>query len=891
MAMVTHDDRSYLLDGRRIWLISGSVHYFRIPQALWRDRLVKAARGGLNCISTYVAWNYHEPTEGQWELSGERDIVGFVRLAAELGLYVILRPGPYIGAEWDFGGLPGWLCSKTGMAYRTSNAAYTHYYDKYFRQVLTRLAELQVTRGGNIVLIQNENEYVMTTMPDRQSYLEFVNQLFRRSGFDIPIISSNLMTDPPVAENIESVVAWSEGIQRLKRLRRRQPKAPMMVSSFRCGAPDTWGREHVTRSAAETARRALEIMGCGAQLDYCMWSGGTNFDFWGARTGQDDSSYSATSYDCDAPVAEGGGLTEKYYLTRLVNMLAKHMGRLIAPCAGQAPGVSIHDNTQVLNLTGPTGGWAVVTNSGREDVAAARVSTPTGVELAVSLAPLGAVAIPVELEITPAVRLDYANLMPLGLFGGGILVFHGPPGWNARISINGKETTAVVPEGEEVWTGVAGGMKLVIVNSELAMRTWVVGESLIFGPQFVGEKLEDITEHPHSKRYVVIPFEGEPSELPAHPVARKAGRITLGTWKRLAVCTEPVAKDLEWRKIDRPRDVDHLGVHHGYVWYRLEIQQKRASRRKLLLPDCEDRATVYLNGSLVGVWGRGPGATRAAMSAAVRRGRNLLTLLVDNLGRFSDEPNLGQLKGLFGHVHDAKLLSAPKFRKKPFDRFTRRMVPRHCTHLIAELESTPIWSLEVPIALSRVYPIHVSFSGLSNHVAVLCNDRQARFFPNSPGRANFGDVTLGSELRKGKNLIKLLLWGEAPSDVMKKVKLHMLLENLSHGASWSFRPWNMPEPGGRVVGKNRPAWYVARFKYSGQDEPLFLRIAGAKKGQIFVNGHNVGRFWSIGPQEHYYLPACWLKDVNELMVFEEQGLIPARSSLALRPQGPYRQPS
>ncbi len=96
-----------MIDGKRVWLVSGSIHYFRVPAELWRDRLLKAKRAGLNCITTYVPWNYHEPIEGVWNFEGDRDVAQFVRLADELGLYVILRPGPYICAEWDFGGLPG----------------------------------------------------------------------------------------------------------------------------------------------------------------------------------------------------------------------------------------------------------------------------------------------------------------------------------------------------------------------------------------------------------------------------------------------------------------------------------------------------------------------------------------------------------------------------------------------------------------------------------------------------------------------------------------------------------------------------------------------------------------------------------------------------------------
>jgi len=196
MIQVTYDNRSFMVNGHRIWLVSGALHYFRMPAALWRDHLMKARRGGLNCIETYIPWNYHEPLEGQWRFTGDCDVAEFVKQAGDLGMYVIIRPGPYICAEWDFGGLPAWLMAKANIQYRTHNAIYTHYYDKYFRQLLPQLADLQVTRGGNIIAIQNENEYFMTTQPDRQEYLSFISRLIRRAGFDIPVLTCNLVSSP-----------------------------------------------------------------------------------------------------------------------------------------------------------------------------------------------------------------------------------------------------------------------------------------------------------------------------------------------------------------------------------------------------------------------------------------------------------------------------------------------------------------------------------------------------------------------------------------------------------------------------------------------------------------------------------------------------------------------
>jgi len=886
MPTVTYDDRSYILDGRRIWLSSGSIHYFRVPSELWRDRLLKAKRAGLNCVQTYVPWNFHEPQEGQWLFEGDRDLPGFVSLAKDLGLYVILRPGPYICAEWDFGGLPSWLAVKGGIACRTANATYMHYFDKYLGQVLARLAELQVTRDGNIILIQNENEYVHTTMPDRLNYCEFVSQLFRRAGFDIPIITCNFLTQPRVPETIECCNAYDRAVQFLKRLRAAQPDAPLLTTEFWSGWYDYWGGPHQRKDAREVARRALEILGCGSQVNYYMWHGGTNFEFWGSRLGVDEASYQTTSYDYDAPLAEGGGLTEKYYLTKLVNMLGTYFGHVFAQARMQAPAVTVHDGTEALNVTGPAGNIAVVTNNGREDVKTAAVSLADGTDLLVPLEPLGAAAIPHRVRLGEQRVLDYANLTPLGVFGEGNLLLHGPAGWEARISINGREIRPSVPREDEPLALEHQGQRIFLLNSEAAQRTWEVEGSVVVGPAFIGEEIEDVTPAPGVRQHTLIGPDGQVSHRKVrHAPARKPTPPRLGRFTRLCVCREPADKELSWEKLDRPRDLAELGIDHGYGWYRLVLELPRASRRHVFLAECEDRAIIYVNGVRVGTWGRGPGAVRKPIPVSLRRGKNTLVFLVDNLGRENFGPRLGSPKGLFGPIWEAKPLRLNKFKLRQGGEFSRRMVPRMLGHMVPQLEAGPMWTAEVRFVLPKIQQVHLSYTSLPYHVLVFCNDRQVGFFPNSGG---FADIILGNELKKGGNQLKLLLWGQVKSSDLNNIRVHLLTEDLSAGGTWSYRKWEVPQGKAAVVGKGLPAWYACRFRYAPTTTPLFLRLRGVRKGQVYLNGHNVGRFWSIGPQEYYYLPEPWLAEENELLIFEEDGLIPTGSALAFRPLGPYR---
>ncbi len=894
MASVTYDDRSFWVDGRRVWLVSGSIHYFRLPSGLWADRLLKAKRAGLNCISTCIPWNIHEPVEGQWDLTGDRDVQAFVKLAGDLGLYVILRPGPFVGADCDFGGLPSWLTTKSGMGYRTSNAAYSHYFDKYFARVLPKLAEQQVTRGGNVILIQNENQYLQSTMPERLNYLEFITQLFRRSGFDIPIITSNGFSDPSAPGTIEAMSVTADAAAVIKKMRLRQGAGPMLVSDFCGGAVDTWGSDREITPARTTARRAMEILGCAAQYNYYMFHGGTNFDFSAASRGDNAEAFQTTSYDCDAPLAEGGGLTEKYYTTRLVNMLANHMGPYLANCSLQDPGVSVHDGTDTLNIFGLIGQWAVVTNNGDDEIETAEISLPNGTRLTVSLETIGAAAIPIELELTPSAMLDYTNLMPLGFFHDRVLILHGPVGWQGVVSINGRKLDIVAPEDDEPFVIEHEELLIVVINSDLAMRTWPLDDRVIFGPEFVGDMSDDgeyALSVSKAGSYAILHLgDGKVSHKKVKSPSTKAPPAPrLGDWKRVSVCAEATVRPLEWEKMSRPRDVDQLGTPYGYVWYRAELDQPRAKKRRLMLPQCEDRAMLYVNGEPAGIWGRGEGATRAPVQVSLKKGANIITLLVDNMGRNVSPLRFGGPKGLFGNIYDAKKVrvSAPKL--KSAGPLNKRIVPRAMSHMLDQLESEPIRQADFSISLTKVTPICVSFEGLGHHVAVLCNDRPAGLFINEG--TNYGEVTLNAGLKKGKNVIRVMLWGDAEPEALDAFRFYSLLDNLTENAKWSHRRWELPEPSKAMAGSGRPAWYASRFKYTSAaaeaGQAIFVEIAGSRKGQLFLNGHNVGRFWSIGPQKYYYLPECWLDEINELVIFDEQGKSPSRSKLVFKPRGPY----
>ncbi|MBD7957660.1 beta-galactosidase [Microbacterium sp. Sa4CUA7] len=318
-------ETDFLLDGEPHRIISGAMHYFRVHPDLWRDRLRKAKLMGLNAIETYVAWNAHEPVPGQWDASGGLDLGRFLDLVAEEGLHAIVRPGPYICAEWHNGGLPTWLTADTEMTLRSSDPRYLAAVTSFLDRINAIVAPRQIDQGGSVILVQIENEY--GAYGSDKAYLAELIRLTRAAGITVPLTQ----VDQPIAHMLEG--GAHEGLhktgsfgsrigERLATLREHQPTGPLMCMEFWCGWFDHWGEKHHTTTFADAARDLDELLAAGASVNIYMVHGGTNF---GLTNGANDSGRYlplVTSYDYDSPLTESGDVTEKFRAFREV--IAKH---------------------------------------------------------------------------------------------------------------------------------------------------------------------------------------------------------------------------------------------------------------------------------------------------------------------------------------------------------------------------------------------------------------------------------------------------------------------------------------------------------------------------------------------------------------------------------------
>ncbi len=311
----------FLLDGAPLQIRSGALHYFRVHPEHWRDRIRKARLMGLNTIETYVAWNFHASGPGQFRTDGSRDLGVFLDIVAEEGMYAVVRPGPYICAEWDNGGLPAWLFAEEGVRVRQNDPVFLGHVARYFDEILPVVAARQVDRGGPVLLVQVENEY--GAYGEDKDYLRALVAMIREHGIDVPLTTCDQADDGMLArgglpELHKTATFGSRTTERLALLRRHQPTGPLMCMEMWDGWFDSWGRPHHVTDPELFAADYDALLAVGASANLYMFHGGTNFGFTNGANHKGRYVPIVSSYDYDAPLAEDGSPTEKYFALRAV---------------------------------------------------------------------------------------------------------------------------------------------------------------------------------------------------------------------------------------------------------------------------------------------------------------------------------------------------------------------------------------------------------------------------------------------------------------------------------------------------------------------------------------------------------------------------------------------
>ena len=334
----TTGDKTFLLNGKPFVVKAAELHYPRIPRAYWEHRIKMCKALGMNTVCLYVFWNIHEQEEGKFDFTGNNDVAAFCRLAQKNGMYVIVRPGPYVCAEWEMGGLPWWLLKKKDIRLREQDPYFMQRVEIFEKEVGKQLAPLTIQNGGPIIMVQVENEY--GSYGKDKPYVSAIRDIVRKSGFDKVSLfqcdwSSNFLNNG--LDDLTWTMNFGTGAnidQQFKRLGEVRPNAPKMCSEFWSGWFDKWGARHETRPAKDMVEGMDEMLSKGISFSLYMTHGGTSFGHW-AGANSPGFQPDVTSYDYDAPINEWGLATPKFY--ELQKMMAKYNDGKKLPAVPKAP--------------------------------------------------------------------------------------------------------------------------------------------------------------------------------------------------------------------------------------------------------------------------------------------------------------------------------------------------------------------------------------------------------------------------------------------------------------------------------------------------------------------------------------------------------------------------
>ncbi len=319
--MLEIKSKKFYMDSKPFDIYSGAMHYFRTVPEYWEDRLTKLKAAGFNTVETYVCWNLHEKKPGEFDFSGILDIEKYLEIAQKVGLYAIVRPGPYICAEWDFGGLPAWLLKDKNMQIRCMYPDYLKCVERFYKELLPRLVPHLESHGGNIIAMQVENEY--GSYGNDKDYLRYVEKLTRDCGIDCLLFTSDENTNNMISggslPDIYKVLNFgSRSRTAFNVLKGFENDGPNMCGEFWCGWFDHWRDKHHTRNSLEIVNEIKGFIDNGASFNMYMFHGGTNFGFTAGANHNQGHGYepTVTSYDYCAMLTEWGDYTPAYHAVR-----------------------------------------------------------------------------------------------------------------------------------------------------------------------------------------------------------------------------------------------------------------------------------------------------------------------------------------------------------------------------------------------------------------------------------------------------------------------------------------------------------------------------------------------------------------------------------------------
>ncbi len=925
MPTLTCDGRSFMLDGRRIWLVSGSIPYARIPQEYWHDRIHAAKLAGLNCIDAPVVWSRHEPRPGRFDFNGDNDIRRFIQLVHKAGMYCVLRMGPFVGYNYDMGGMPPWLLQIKDMKLRTNNAPFLEACSRYFGALADQIRDLQVSapgEGGPIILMQLESGWTCAHDGFAESYLGELQRYLRESGLELQTFNDHNLWQSAEGQ-LDGWRGSDNMLATLRQLSVVRPDQPRLVTDFAVGEPSYFGEEAPEPMTATQAMRKLaEVLAGGGQVNLQPFAAGSNTGYLGGRDATNGGFVSSISC-ATAPLTESGAVGPLYHPLRRLTTFASRFARVFAHLepsyqpviadpsfsggTGKTKkGASKSGGCKVVHITGSQGGFVFV--FGDEDAESGEAGARTtslllsdGSTLPVNLGSQPVAWLLLDVSVGGRSRVDYTNLSCMGTQGK-MLVLFGPKGSSGVISVNGSPMDVEVPSAAAKAPLVLDheGLTIIIASEEQVDGMFFADDAVYFGVLGILADGKPVGAA-GVKTCLKVNLEGEVKQVPvSHAVESKPHGISLAHWSSCGVAEYAAGESARFAKIDGPQTLTQLGSLSGYGWYRIDLPGHATHKARVVAPRAADRLHIFVDGVESGVLGFGPGATFDG-HIQLRKGGQRLVVLAEAFGRLSGGPTNFDDKGLASHIYETDSIkgSKPKvLQGDPID----ILAFKSPLWEVREGDCTSPFRLSWPITRkNKKSDVLIHLQGLTQRAILVINDKPS-FVLEPIGTPT---IVLDAETLGKNSTIQLALIPTPTSafdsaeevealipDLCQQILFEELIENLTEKAQWSFAKWEPPSATDFHNAKNgkakEPTWWKTTFKAPVSQAAAHLELDGMTKGQMFINGRHLGRYFvatadgkTVPPQESYYIPASWMRlgEENEVMLFDEHGGFPGKARI------------
>ncbi|MGC9258870.1 MAG: beta-galactosidase [Phycisphaerae bacterium] len=931
---INFDGRGFIINGKRIFLASGSLHYERVPRALWKNRLLKMKRDGFNCIQTYIFWSYQEPRKGQFNFHGRRNLAAFLHLVKQTGCYAIVRVGPYCNGEWNSGGLPVWLKFIPDLAIRQGDPRFLHAVGRYFDKLLPIVAANEITHGGPVIMVQLENEDSAgwgAVLPNR--YYRYLYHKALSEGIDVPIFFSGQHHGASPA----GVGPWISQYR----------TSPWYTTEMWSG----WFTNYRHRSPGQhtlTYQAPWHVIGYG----------GNGYDIYMAVGGTTPSHFydnvNKASYDFAAPIGQAGDLRPLYYHYKLINYFARTFQRILETSINirvNTPGLP--EGLRMFTRVSPHGRIDFFQNLTSQAITC---TPPDGCPMVIPPQHLFPMVSKFSLNHYFILRHGCARILRI-VHQGVVtsIVTYGPPNSPILLRFDQRSAGTVTASPGFIEEGLfthqyslhtdipAHGidiytlrvhqrtLRIFVVRRGLARRTWFLHDAgkrvIIFGPHYAGTLLQhktilclqtvDLLHAPVRKAELFGPS-NTPLVFTAPPaVSTRLHQTapTLGPWQmRLADTPARASFNADqWLAVTSPLPMGADDYPGSYEWYRTQVTVPTPGAYELKLDKVKDWGEVFANGQLqTDVTGR-------IADLTLQAGHNTLAILTICDGRRKHWMYSGPFaaiaqKGLWGPVRLMHFIStfepvrlggitgwsycrlnssniAAMMRVMEDRCGVRKLQPLPKTPGLIPAGKGPLWfRVALPAINADHLVLHwknlprgsmVVFN--SARLAIIHTKTQSASRPAQFWHRHSCNV-LSVLIPTGGNPLKAFpLLGFEHYQYQAAVKDEGLVTGwrmhggrVDTGSSW--HPY--------THAPDAPCYYRTTFIFPGYgngDHPVLRAAWGyCGGGYMWLNGHNLGRYRDPVMPQGLYLPSCWLKSgVNTLTVFDESGKSPQRVRLVL----------